>query len=464
MPAPSDRRAVVAALAGGLAGTVPAMVVASSLSEVAEGLGASVASLGWAISAPLLASAVCVPVLGRVGDLIGHRRLFVVGMAVTAVMSVACCLSWNGPSFVLFRTLTQVAATGALPAAVAILNTAVDVERRAQVFGAWGTTMSVGPALGLVVGGPLVDVLGWPSPFAMQAVLAAVAALLAVGLDAGKRTASTSATFDPAGSVLLGVTVLGILVGLDRTLSGERDAVTWVIAAMILAAATGLVVRQRRSPTPLIPRRLLRSRAFSGPIVALFCMQGLVFGSIAVVPVVLRDEHGFGATAVSMIVAFMPLGFGLASPFGARFAWSVPRRLVVGGAAAMIVAMVCLGAAGEARSVALIALALLLLGAGAGTGRAVYSLLVTNAGGRDDVGLAVGIERMMGQVGGALGVGLMLGPASRAAAGLGVAALVGACLGGLALAVAAWWVPVAELEEASARFGSPRSADAGVRL
>ena len=82
---PGASRSIAAAMCGGLASTLPSLVIASSLTQIASDLGTTVAFLAWAISLPLLGSAIAVPVLGRIGDIVGHRRLFICSMSIVAI-------------------------------------------------------------------------------------------------------------------------------------------------------------------------------------------------------------------------------------------------------------------------------------------------------------------------------------------------------------------------------------------
>lgn len=457
-------RVIAAALCGALAGTIPSMIVASSLNEIAATFGTSIRALSWAITAPLMACAVALPALGRLSDLFGHRRLFLGGVTAAAVLSVATAAAPGPELFVAGRVLTQVAATAAQPSAVAMLRAAVPPGQRAAVFSAWGFTMSAGPAIGLVIGGLLIDGIGWPATFLMQAAVAALAAVLALRMPAipirrvGER-------FDAWGAAWLGVIAFATLVVLDRGFGhGWLEPVTLGVMGGAVTAGAVLIAVERRQPFPIVPRHLRTSRVFRGAVGAQFCMQGLVLGSIALVPLLLRDVLGYSASAASLVVVFVPAGFGVASPLGGRFASRHPRLLVVIGAATMSAAMVLLSAGCARQSPTVVAAALLLLGAGGGIGRTVYVLVVTNAGGHGHVGIATGLERLCGQVGGSFGVAVLVGLATSRGGtpgAIATAAGAGTALGlaALAIAVRAPGIDPAGVgdadDEASLAYGQP---------
>lgn len=431
--------AVVAALSGVLAASLPSMIVAAALPEIAADLGTTIRVLTWALSAPLIACAIALPAFGKLSDLLGHRRLFIVAISATALFSAATAAAPGPLLFIVGRVLTQVAAVAAQPSAVAMLRASVTPARRPMVFTMWAFTMSVGPALGLIVGGLMVDSLGWPAMFLLQAAIAAIAAALALR-TAPMPSANQGTRFDAVGAVLLGIAAFSCLVLVDRGFDeGWTDRLVVAVAVIAAAAVGALVVVERNQTSPLVPRRLARSRTFQGALGAQFCMQCLILGTIALVPVLLRNNLDYSASRTSIVIVAIPAGFGLVSPLGGRLAYRRPRLLVAAGAAMMIAGMALLAFGSHTESVPLVAAALFLLGVGAGTGRTVFVLAVTNAGGIRDVGIASGLERLSGQVGGAFGVAAFVGMAiSRGgtADAVGVAAALAVSIAAISLVLA----------------------------
>ncbi|HMR97105.1 MAG TPA: MFS transporter, partial [Microthrixaceae bacterium] len=154
-------------------------ILAVSRPEIAQDLGASVESLVWLISGPTIAVALTGTTAGKLGDLHGHRRVYLIGMVGATVFVALTALAWSGPSLIAFRVLgaTIGAATG--PSSLALINRMFTPERRSRALGFWSLVVAGGPVVGLVAGGPLVEAFGWRVIFAVQAPLLAVATVVA---------------------------------------------------------------------------------------------------------------------------------------------------------------------------------------------------------------------------------------------------------------------------------------------
>lgn len=404
------RLTVPAVIAGGLAGLFPSLIIITSLPDIAADLGTSVGVMAWALTGPLLASAIALPASGKLADLWGHRPVFVASVALVAATSACTVFAWSPWSFIALRTLTQIAGVALQPAAVALMNTHAAPERRAHAFGIWALVVAVGPALGLVVGGPLAEAFSWRAVFALQTALAVAALGMALALPRSGRPTGDRTRFDAPGAALLGVTALGVVIALDQGL--ELGWSHPVVAGGVLTAALGataFAIVERRVSDPLIPGRLVAEPAFSAAVAAQFFTQATSMGTIAVVPLIMRSQLGLSSSASSFLMLTMPVSFALAAPLGSRLAAaSHGAHPALVGTLTMSAGTLTLAAATRTTSVLFVTGSMLVIGAGAGLCKPGYTLAVATSGGQDDVGIAVATERMLAQIGSTLGIASLL--------------------------------------------------------
>lgn len=403
------RAALWAALAGGLVGSVPTLVMGAALPQIAADLGTTTVFLGWAVTGPLLASAIAMPVLGKLGDLYGHRRVFLFGLVVAAASSALTPFAWDGWSFIAIRVITQVAGLAIQPSGIAMINANVPARRLGSAFGAWAFVSAAGPAIGLVGGGVLIDTVGWWAIFAVQALLGVVAVAFTLLAPDG-HTRRAGVRFDTRGAVALGTTTLGVMVVLNQGI-----AVGWASPVVIagLAAAVGggaaYWLVERRQEHPLIPPFLARQRVFTTAVAAQFFTQVATMGMLATLPLFLLGALDASPATAALALLAMPFSFGPVAMVGGRLAAHHGQRLAsIAGTAVMVAGAAVSGLAGLVTSGPLAVAGLALLGAGNGLCRPGYTMAVARSGGERHVGIATATERMFNQIGSAAGVAILL--------------------------------------------------------
>jgi len=150
----------------------PAVILVAALPEIGDNLDASTSTLSWVLSLPMLVGAVMLPTFGRLGDLKGQRRVFLIGLTVCGAAAILTALSWNAASLIVFRTISQTAGFATAPTAVALIMETFPLDARPKALGMWAFVSAAAPALGLAFGGPMVEALSWRGVFLAQGVLA----------------------------------------------------------------------------------------------------------------------------------------------------------------------------------------------------------------------------------------------------------------------------------------------------
>jgi len=434
------RWVLVSALAGMFATTFPITVLTVSLGDIAAEFEVAETTIAWVISLPLLLSALSLPVLGKLGDLHGHRKVFLIGFALATVTAALTATAWNAPTLIAWRTLSQVIGAATVPTSMALILSVFAPADRVKAMGWWSMVAAGAPAIGLAVGGPLIDALGWPALFLLQAGLSALA--LAVGLVVLRETPTRPRVpFDVAGSAALALGTGALMLALTQGAAwGVGDP---VVLAALVAAPLGfaLFVRaERRAVAPLLPLAMLTRVEFVAPVVASLFTGAAYMGGFFLAPLLLRSEFGYSVSAVALIMIVRPVVYSASSPVGGAVATRVGERATaVGGSLALTASLALFAVAAWTTAIWLVVGALVLQGLGHGFNRPSISASLANSVSQADLGIAAATERMMFQIGSAFGITVLTvvyGGTGRAA-DFALAYLVGAGFG--ALTTGACW-------------------------
>lgn len=427
-------RILVAALVGVFVTSFPAVILVASLPDVAAGLGTDEATVAWVITAPILIAAVALPLLGRLGDAHGHRRVFLIGLAVSVGAAALCAFAWDVTSLVVLRSISQSAGGATHPTAIAILMGAYQGQARSRALGYWAFIGASSPSLGLVFGGPLVGATSWRAIFIVQVVTGLVGLVVAARWlteTERRRTAS----LDAAGGITLMFSVGAFLLLLDRGPTWGWASAGIVLSALVSVTATVLfVVIETRSRAPMLPLPLLRRRNFALPIITEALSQASNMGVFFIIPFILHREFDQNAAGTAFLMLPLPIGMAAASPLGGRLSWRWGSRwTAVAGNLQLIVATSGILFAERHHDLAVFLISLVVLGAGNGFLRPAAATAMTTALDGSTAGVGMATLRMISQVGTTLGITIAVATAGEEGTGGALWAAIG--IGVLALAV-----------------------------
>jgi len=393
-----------AVLAGMFATSFPFTILAVSLAPIAEEFGSRETTLSWVVTAPMLLSAVAFPLVGKLGDLYGHRRVFLWGFAGATVVAALTAFAWDAFSLIGLRTIAAVLGSATQPTAMAMLFAANPEGGRVRAMGWWSMTTAGAPALGLILGGPLVDLLGWRFVFLLQAGLSAAA--LAVAYAVLRETRPHRVRFDFLGAASLAVGVGGFMVALG----GVRElglSSPWIPTAA-LVGVLGLIAFVRiedRVPDPLLPLALFRDRSFSATLATNAFNSAAYMGAFVIAPLLLYESFEFSITQASLLMVLRTASLTIASPFGGTLGERFGERAASAlGGALMTVAL--LGIAWGAYESNLLFFGIGLIGQGLGHGLSQPSITSAIARSVDEseLGVASAANRLAGQGGASFGI------------------------------------------------------------
>ncbi|MBM4270256.1 MAG: multidrug efflux MFS transporter [Deltaproteobacteria bacterium] len=393
-----------ASLAGVFASGFPITILTVSLGPIAEEFGARETAVAWVLSAPLLLSGVALPLLGKLGDLHGHRRVFLLGFGAATVAASATAFAWNLPSLIGLRTIAAVVGGATQPAAMALILSVHRPEDRVRAMGWWSMTGAAAPAFGLIAGGPLVDWLGWRVVFLVQACLSAIALLLASVVLS--ETPRKRARFDVAGAAALAVGVGGLMYAVSQLRElGDGSPYFWL---GIVGGAIGIwafVRIERRAATPLLPLEFFRRPNFSASIASNAFHSAAYMGSFSISPLLYVKLFGYSVTATAAVMLMRTASLTIASPIGGRLGARIgERRTALLGGSVMTFGLLLIAAGAYGLSRFAIEVGLVLQGLGHGLTQPVLASATAGAVDDEDLGVAAAANRLTGQMGVAFGI------------------------------------------------------------
>jgi MFS family permease len=387
--------------------TITVLVV--SLETISRDLNSTVTTLNWSITGPMLAFGVVGPAYGKIGDLYGHKKVYVYGLLFSALFAGMTVFAWNAMSMVLFRLLSAVAGAATGPAAMAYINRLFEPHERVRPLGLWSFVTAGAPVLGVVMGGPLVETIGWQMIFVIQTPL-----LLAAGIVAWRLLPQTSRAdevkFDVKGSVTLGLGATLLLLAVNRGHSWGWTSPAIIGIALASVVSLWLFVRvERTAEAPLMPLHWLRTRNIILPISIQSLLNFAYMGGFIVVPQMLEIGLGFTPSQIGWLVIARPLTFSITAPLASFFTMRVGERVSgVVGSLGIVASMIILGTLGTGSPNWVIALGLGMSGVGFGIAGPALGALVANSVDDETVGVAGAMQQLLSQMGAVLGSTVMI--------------------------------------------------------
>lgn len=293
--------------------SVDQTIVATALPNIAGSLG-DVERISWVVVAYLMATTIAAPVYGRLGDVLGRKRLMFVALGVFISASVACALAPTMLALIAARVLQGAGGGGLMTLSQALVGEIVPPRERPRYQGYLAGTFMVSSTFGPVAGGWLTQHFGWTSVFLINLPLGAIAVLLAFRLP--KRPVSGGRfRFDWIGIVLLAGFVIPLLLALERAQRLSIAAVPVVAGLVALAAGSLwlLLKQERRSASPLIPVKILGQASIWRADAMAACVGAMIVGGVTFMPIYLQVVRGADPDMVGLLMLPLTAGIALGS-------------------------------------------------------------------------------------------------------------------------------------------------------
>jgi len=331
-------RLIAVVLLGGMLGILNSTMVAAGLDTLAAAFDASLSTIGWVSTGFLLAVTATIPVTSWAVDRFGGRRLWLSGLLLFLAGSLGAGLAWDAGSLIAFRVVQGVAAGVLDPLVLTLLARAAGPQRAGRVMGLMGVVLSLGPVLGPMLGGALIQAFSWSWMFLLNVPVGVLAFVLALRVIPADDPSSRSARLDVLGLALLAPGFAALVLALSQY--AEQGAfgawpvlVPLVIGAVLLA---GYGAHARRGE-PLIDPRLFARRPFTAAVLVMGLVGLATFATLFALPLFFQQAHGVGALASGALVAPVGLGAAVAMPVAGRLSDRLGARgPALGGAAVAV--------------------------------------------------------------------------------------------------------------------------------
>ncbi|MFB9521063.1 MFS transporter [Streptomyces cremeus] len=399
-------------------------------------LDASVAGMQWTIDAYTLVLASLLMLAGSTADRVGRRKVFMAGLVLFTLGSLLCSLAPNLESLVAFRAVQAIGGSMLNPVAMSIItNTFTDPRERARAIGVWGGVVGISMAAGPLVGGLLVDSVGWRSIFWVNLPVG-LAALLLTFRYVPESRASKARRADPVGQLL----VIALLASLTYAIiegpeAGWLSPLTLSLAGVAVLALAGLVLYEPRRAEPLIDLRFFHSAPFSGATVIAVCAFASLAGFLFLNTLYLQNVRGLSALHAGLYMLPMAAMTFVCAPLSGRLVGARGPRLplLVAGTAMTASAVLFAGFRAETDNV-LMFTGYVLFGLGFGMVNAPITNTAVSGMPRAQAGVAAAVASTSRQVGSTLGVAVIGAVIAAGISGTSYAD------GFVEAAVPAWWV------------------------
>ena len=399
-----------------------ATIVNVALPTIQKELGFSQNDLAWVVNAYLIAFGGLLLLAGRIGDLIGQRRIFLIGLAVFIGASLICAVAQSQGVLIVARFVQGVG--GALTSAV-ILGMIVTMfpgsREQAKAIGVYTFVAVAGGSIGLLLGGVLTETINWHWIFFVNVPIGVVTGLLAVRLVPDREGIGLTAGADLPGAVLLtGGLMLGVYTILGVAEEGWGSSQTLALGAVSIGLLAVFIARQARVANPLVPLRLFRSPNVGGANLVQALLVVGMFGMFFLGALYMQRILGYDALQVGL--AYLPLtvvmgtmSFRFTGQLNLRFG---PQATLVPAMAFIVAGLLLLARTPVDATYAIDLLPpMILIGLGAGLGFPSLMTLAMSGATASDSGLASGLVNTSVQVGGAIGLAVLATFATERTAG-----------------------------------------------
>ena len=388
-----------------------AAIVTVALPSIEEELGFSAQGLQWVVSAYALTFAGLLLLGGRAADLLGRRRVFMVGLALFTFASLLCGLAWSDEALIGARAFQGIGAAIMTPTALSIITTTFEEgSERNKALGIWGALGGIGATTAWLIGGPIVDGLGWEWIFFINIPVGLAALALSPVLLRESRAVTAERSYDPAGALTItGSLALLVYAVVEAPDKGWGDPQTIALLAGSAALLGAFLLIESRQRAPLVPLRIFRSRTIVGANAVMLVFGTLPYALGFVLTLYAQQVLGYSAVKFGLTSLVFPamaavgsiLGQGIVLRVGFRPVAAVGMALMGGGALILTQVSVHGSYFGD------IFFGLLVFGPGVGLAFVTASIAALAGVPERESGVASGLSNTSFQIGAALGVALV---------------------------------------------------------
>jgi EmrB/QacA subfamily drug resistance transporter len=394
---------------GTFLGRLDGTIVNLALPKMINTFGISVASAGWIATAYILANAIFVPIWGKLGDTIGRKKVYIIGLSIFIFGSVLASFAWNLTSMIVFRVIQAIAGSADYPTAMAIIAVTFKKGKdRAQALGIWSSSFAAAVVFGPLIGGPLIDNFGWQSVFLINLPIGILGIIMASRFIKESVSSVKTKYFDWWGSITLGGALSGLVLILDKGLDwGWFSLAAFICYFSIVILFTIFIKIEKKAKDPIVDLKFFKIPAFVNTLFNNFIVFMGMMGGLFLLPIFAQTFLGYSASESGYLFIPMAVAMMVASPIGGSFTGKVQSRYII--FISTIVASIGLFMFTwiDPRSTALdLIIPLTVMALGLGFGMAQRTNIIASVVDEHEIGIASSVLALVRNIAGAFGIAI----------------------------------------------------------
>lgn len=383
-------------------------VVNTILPVIRQAFGSSVAEIEWVVTVYLLVVSGLLLSFGRLGDLRGHKRVYVTGFAFFVLGSGLCALADSASALILSRGLQALGAAMLFANAPALLTHAFPAHHRGRALGMQATMTYLGLTVGPSLGGWVANRFGWPTVFTINLPIGLLALVLSLRFLPQDDLRPNTGRFDLAGAAAFLGGLVSLLLGLNQGHAwGWTSPSILALFGSAVLLLTAFLVIERRAPSPMLDLNLFRRRLFAASAVSALLNYIGLYAVVFLLPFYLIQGRGLNPSQAGILLTAQPLMMALVAPISGALSDRIGSRLLSsGGMALLALGMLLLSGLGPATPLRAVAARLLVTGFGLGIFVSPNTSALMGSAPRDRQGTASGVLATARNLGMVVGIGL----------------------------------------------------------
>jgi EmrB/QacA subfamily drug resistance transporter len=399
---------LVAIGTGSFMSALDGSVVNIILPIVRDAFKSDVANIEWVVTVYLLVLSGLLLTFGRLGDLRGHKSVYIWGFSIFVIGSVLCGAAWSATILVIFRGLQAIGGAMLASNSPAIVTGNFPAEQRGRAFGLVSTMTYLGLTVGPSLGGWLTQTLGWRTVFYINVPVGTLALILSLVFIPKDSPVDSGQRFDLPGAVVFLAGLTALMLGLNKgaELGWGSPTVLGLLSAALLLLVVFILI-ERRSPAPMLDLSLFRIPLFSTSTACAVLNYICIYSLLFLMPFYLIQGRGLNPAEAGLLLTAQPIIMAIAAPISGAFSDRLGSRLPgMLGMGALAGGLLLLSGIGPGTGLWLVALGLAVAGFGTGTFISPNTSALMGAAPRSRQGIASGVQAAARNFGMVLGIGL----------------------------------------------------------
>lgn len=392
---------MVAILTGTFLVPVNSTMITIGLTTIAESFGRSLTEASWIITIYLIVMAATQPVAGKLGDLFGYKRMFLWGLGLSLVGSIACVFAFDLWSMIVFRSFQALGGSLAVPNGTALIRHVVAREKLSRTFGLFGLLMGLGAAVGPLIGSVLIAAWGWQSIFWINIPFLMIS--FGIALFILPKTDRKESPIDFLGSLTLAASLSLIVLFITHP-----EWLHWWSAGILIICIASFIYVEMKCRHPLIEFSLFRDPAFSGANFSIFLSNSIMYSTILIIPILFEQQFSISIERVGLFMFVFSLSMSLCSWLGGWLSTVIGDQKLIALAFILQLISMCFHLGMTSHSSIYYMIAALVIG-GLGSGIGLPSMQTKNlqSVSREKTGVASGVYSTFRYMGGMMASALV---------------------------------------------------------